>query len=228
MRLMSCFQFLKIENKINNVLYIINKLFKYRMSSWNKPYPYHYTLDDNYPELDNVWSIATHNINKFVTVYSTAGCSGHSYVENSDGTINVESEMWFEIKNMSEKAMQICNYETANLVCVTMIVGTFENNETRIYKYDNIKKYKVNVRFYKNGDSRCNSYTHDDSPHQFGNPNIRVGEFTGLFGNLLNPNSLIDEDTIIESQTTPFTFWQILRLYAMSPMEDIGITFHIN
>lgn len=197
------------------------------MSNWDKPYPYHYTIDECHPELTYVWGITTRNINKFITTYSNTGSSSHHYIEKDDGTINVESEMWYDVKRMSNRAMQLCNYETPDLVCVTMIVGAFANGETRIFKYDNVDKYKVNVRFYKSGNANCSSHTHDDSPHQCGNPNIRVGEFTGLFGNLLHPESPLDESNIVEATDTPFTFWNSFTLWLMSPFNGPEITVHI-
>lgn len=198
------------------------------MNNWDKPYPKHYSLDDDHPELEYVWSITTNYINKFITVHSNCGCSGHSYVEKPDGITSVEMEMWYNIKQMSVRAMEMCNYEMPDLVCITMTVGEFVNGETRIYKYNTIKKYKVNVRFYKSANLNHQSYTHDDSPYQFGNPNIRVGEFTGLFGNLLNPDLPIDEATLIENSTTPFTFWQSLISWLMSSFEGTDVTIRIN
>lgn len=197
------------------------------MSNWDKPYPYHYTLDEQHPELEYVWSITTRYLNKFVTTWPGSGNSGHHYVEKSDGIINVEAEMWYDVKCMSDRAMQLCNYETPDLVCVAMIVGEFSNGVTRIFKYDNVNKYKVNVRFYKSVHGNNRSYIHDDDSHQFGDANIRVGEFIGLFGNLINPESPIDETTIVESSNTPFTFWNSFTLWLMSPFNGPEINIRI-
>jgi hypothetical protein len=147
------------------------------------------------------------------------GCSSHSYVEKENGTISVESEMWYRIKQMSNKAMQMCAYEQPDLLCVTMTVGEFSNDSTRIYKYDDAKKYKVKVRFYKSPNQNHISYAHDDSDHHFGTPNIRVGEYTGLLHNLIHSHNTINENDIVETSSTPFTFWNSVWLWCISPIE---------
>lgn len=193
------------------------------MSNWNKPYPYHYTLDDQHPELGYVWNVVTEYINKLCTVKFNNGCCGHTYVEHPDGMISVETEMWFDVKHLSERAIQLCNYVQPDIVCVTIKVGKFANNVTTIYKYDNLGKYEVKVRFYKSPNPNITSYMHDDAEHQFMTPNIRVGEFTGLFGNLIYPDNPIDETTIVESTTTPFTYrnslWLRLISWLSTPVE---------
>lgn len=154
------------------------------MSDWNKPYPYHYTIDDHIPELEYVFDIVKHHINKLLVVYPNSGCYTHSYVENSDGTTSVETTTWYNVKSMSGHATQLCNGEYPDMVCIIMKVGKFSNGVTSLYKYNRVGKYKVNVRFYKSPNPNVANYTNDDSEHQIGTPNIRVGEFVGLFGNL--------------------------------------------
>ncbi len=183
------------------------------MNDRDKPYPYNYTLNKNYPELRYVHSITAGYLNKFVTVSSHS--YSHRYSEKNDGTVKVESNLWFDIKQMSDKAMQMCNYERPTLMCVIMTVGEFSNGATRIYKYDTIEKYKVYIRFYKPKNQNIISYMNDDSEH--GNDKIRVGEFNGLFGNLINQNNL-EESTLTEADYSPFNWWNSLKLWLSTPI----------
>lgn len=198
------------------------------MNNWNKPYPPHYTLDKNHPELKHVKFIATDYFNNYITVFPDGECLGHMYNEKNDGTVSVETEIWYKIKYTSYRALELCKQENADLVCLTITVGEFSNGVTRIYKYDTIEKYKVNVRFYKSQNQHMTSYIHDDSENNITPPNIRVGEFTGLFGNLVNETNDMDETKIVETDSTPFTYWNRAKLWLFAPVPIITFDIRIN
>lgn len=178
------------------------------MAEWNKPYPPSKTLLEQHPELHNVCPMIDYQINQLITTDKHYGSSTHHYKEKENGTISIESEMWYVIAKMSDRVMQMCNHEQPDLLCVTMTVGEFSNGSDRIYQYSSIGKYLVNVRFYKLSQNHMILFAHDDEKWcEF--PNIKVGEYNGILHNLIHPDDRINESNITETKSTPFTKWNV-------------------